>query len=1201
MPVDVRARNADGSEVIYRVNTDDQDEARRRAREAHSAALERQQQRQDRRQSATRMNAADWMTALNPVTAPQFFVDRIGRMGGRHGAAASSIQDAASFGLADELGGLQAGIGAALQGRDFGDAYRQERDNRRQDLREGYAEHPVTSFGAGVAGGMGPGMALLSAGRQVTGAARAGQQLNQARQAGDLARAAQLSQQAAQRGRQALYGSSILHGAAHGAGSGENVQERAMGAGIGAGAGALGAWAGETIGGIAAHGMRQLDPDQRALGLLHRELRSSRPDERDLARRLIQEARNQGQRLNANTAAAQAREMIQRGQGGRFTPDDMVNRARFSHNRASTPMTMELIPNAARTARAINAVGGPGQGVIDQQLDAQRRAFAPDVSRRLSRAFAPAQTRAPGSGGRRNAARGRGIENQPPPTGLQELAERTETAARGQNREAYDIAYRTPLTSEQQQRVASRMSGEGFKARARQAAIDRAEEDIVRLSDDLDDLRARSADNAEIDRVARELEDVTRARNALQELGRGGDTSQLNTRAIDLYQRGLRHLGDEAGGGATEGGRNIEAVRRTFMRNIGSISPQLSEAVERSRGFFRLEEMRNLGRQVLKPGAEAEIDQALRRNMTSDERDAFMIGALDALEQRMASNDLSFVRTLQRNQNWRNMVMRSVRTERAGRDLLNMIDDKVAQLDRINFVRGGSQTTPISQDIRRLETDAGTELIDDFLREPSPQGFLGRLGRGVVQNWRQAGIRNPEVQTRMAQILVRPGTRANAENLAQALQAAPRMPQLSAQGQRTAAQGGVAGSVGAQLGAQRSDSVREMTGVPEAVRSAEALREGRTAEGVQGMAMAGLGALPFIRGPRMALGAAAALGGTAAGAGVAQAQEQQAEAQRQIQAAQERVLELEEVQRRLSTGSVADKQRYLVELGRNVRVDGRMGPETERTIQELMERNDQELEAARSRLSELETAERVRRYSDDSGLGQAAEIGAFMAGGLLGHGSRAFAVANEGRRLDRAAQAANRLVTRNRPIPGGRTAAARTERAQRAANVNEFWRAGGGQRTPFAETRNGSFQRRPRANDPSELFPDRRDFLGMRANDAAMIGTGASEAGFAWHQLQGAERELEAAQEAVRSTSNPTEQQLERLQRAREQVERWDLLMRAGLGFAGGRALGSASHRYPQLRSRVDVRGAEEERLLLNEYLASQRKPPRPRTPRNRP
>lgn len=46
MPIDVRARNADGSEVVYRVNTDDPEEARRRARAEHSRRQSNQAARQ---------------------------------------------------------------------------------------------------------------------------------------------------------------------------------------------------------------------------------------------------------------------------------------------------------------------------------------------------------------------------------------------------------------------------------------------------------------------------------------------------------------------------------------------------------------------------------------------------------------------------------------------------------------------------------------------------------------------------------------------------------------------------------------------------------------------------------------------------------------------------------------------------------------------------------------------------------------------------------------------------------------------------------------------------------------------------------------------------------------------------------------------------------------------------------------------------
>lgn len=60
--------------------------------------------------------------------------------------------DAASLGFGDEGVGALAGIGAVLQGRDYGEAYRQRVQEARERLERARAEHPISTMAGSIAG-----------------------------------------------------------------------------------------------------------------------------------------------------------------------------------------------------------------------------------------------------------------------------------------------------------------------------------------------------------------------------------------------------------------------------------------------------------------------------------------------------------------------------------------------------------------------------------------------------------------------------------------------------------------------------------------------------------------------------------------------------------------------------------------------------------------------------------------------------------------------------------------------------------------------------------------------------------------------------------------------------------------------------------------------------------------------------------------
>ena len=136
--------------------------------------------------------------------------------------------DALSFGWGDELMGVGAGVGAAVQGQDYQRAYNQQVAQSRSNLAQAQRQQPLAT-GAGELVGTGVGALIPIAGEIGTGA-----------------RAARAASTLGRIGRAALTGGAM--GALQGAGSADgDLTQRAIGAGVG---GALGAG----VGG-AAHGL----------------------------------------------------------------------------------------------------------------------------------------------------------------------------------------------------------------------------------------------------------------------------------------------------------------------------------------------------------------------------------------------------------------------------------------------------------------------------------------------------------------------------------------------------------------------------------------------------------------------------------------------------------------------------------------------------------------------------------------------------------------------------------------------------------------------------------------------------------------------------------------------------------------------------------------------------------------------------------
>lgn len=107
------------------------------------------------------------LVQLNPITGGAFLLDRLSRQDSTAGAAAAGARDGLGWGWTDELAGIQSGLGAALTGGDFSQAYNREVGEQRQNLNDQWAARPIATgvgqIGGSIASGVGPGMSVTRA------------------------------------------------------------------------------------------------------------------------------------------------------------------------------------------------------------------------------------------------------------------------------------------------------------------------------------------------------------------------------------------------------------------------------------------------------------------------------------------------------------------------------------------------------------------------------------------------------------------------------------------------------------------------------------------------------------------------------------------------------------------------------------------------------------------------------------------------------------------------------------------------------------------------------------------------------------------------------------------------------------------------------------------------------------------------------
>lgn len=272
-------------------------------------------------------------------------LSRLQGPGGEFGSFLSSAGDTISLSFGDELRGGLAGIGAALSGRDFGVAYREQAERSRQRLRDAWQYHSGSALAGAVAGSLpiGGGVGLLARGGRAAVALR------------NLTPAQRVL---------AAGGSGAAWGGAYGLGadnddrldSWEGWRNRALGAGYGAALGAATGGALQGVGMGAAHAWRSavrpmLDPAERAAQELGRAINRSDIPEQAAARGVSVESeitRRARELARLETLSPGSNPMVMDVLGEAGTNMAMVAGARPSAGRRAMQQALEQRNTGAR-------------------------------------------------------------------------------------------------------------------------------------------------------------------------------------------------------------------------------------------------------------------------------------------------------------------------------------------------------------------------------------------------------------------------------------------------------------------------------------------------------------------------------------------------------------------------------------------------------------------------------------------------------------------------------------------------------------------------------------------------------------------------------------------------------------------------------------------------------------------------------------
>jgi len=456
-----------------------------------------------------------------------------------------------------------------------------------------------------------------------------------------------------------------------------------------------------------------------------------------------------------------------------------------------------------RAARAVANVDGPGQGIADSYLAERTAGLGDRVVDEASRAAAPRQTRAP--------------------RGFYDARETLRAARSGQARESYAAAhnYENTLQGPQRQAFDQAVSTElvPYMRTAPRAAFEsgarQLETEATRLRARVAEARMSGAKPEAVAAIEAELASVEQAGQQLGMFARGQIPNTVGSRAMDYFQRGLLQM-ERAAPPRSPEATAIGEARSAYNQMADRINPAFADARVRYGESIRIEELMDQGRRVFNM-PEGEIEILLRgqggRGLSMEEFDGFMLGVMDALQTKLRAGDTAFVARFMRNKNWQAQLERAFtpppdeaqralqaarrrsasrgsgrsaqitaqdierQQQRMARASVQRLQNRIAREASMrgheNFVRGGSQTTPMAEDIKGL-TQGESEL--GFLSEVIQSGgsVRGPALRLLARVWEwinRPGIYNPQINRELATRLFQPATTGNVKALRRELAA----------------------------------------------------------------------------------------------------------------------------------------------------------------------------------------------------------------------------------------------------------------------------------------------------------------------------------------------------------------------------------------------------------------------------------------------
>lgn len=535
-------------------------------------------------------------------------------------------------------------------------------------------------------------------------------------------------------------------GAAAGAGSGASIDERAGNAvrgaargGLEAGAFGAGGWlGGQVLGTIAKVLTRSgLTPDDRAVRLIAR---------------MMDDAK--------------------------VSPQEFVSRSAKAQNAGEVEeMMFELLGESGRrAARALYSVKGPSAQQAQDAFDLRRS----EVGQRVTKA----------------AAKAAGL---PKNTSMGDFLEKLRAARRVDADGAYAAAYAEAIPDDiftRDLRPFMLDSQVGRPAVAHAAKL--ANADLLRLRAELSGAQ-RAGNDAASARVLADIANAEQSLAALQAMRAGQDVRSAPVRSLDYFQRGLRSLSEKAGRG-TQLGSAIEKARTEFNTLLDLDAPKFGSARTSYGESVRQEDLVEAGRKVFETD-DFEVASIAEGLTGTADKDAFMVGVMRAIADKVNRGETAFVARLSRDKNLRNQLVEAFGGDTSkARQFLGRVTREASMASSDNFVRAGSRTAPLQEDIRAL-TDGDDELsfIADVLASGgSVRPLLLRKAGEAYQRFRQPGIRNREVNAALGRRLFDQATRPRAAALAAEVEAShgARSDRLIEEYQRALAGVGAAAGVG---------------------------------------------------------------------------------------------------------------------------------------------------------------------------------------------------------------------------------------------------------------------------------------------------------------------------------------------------------------------------------------------------------------------